>query len=753
MKKTVYLFFIGMISSFVLSGQGRNAPVDYVDPFIGTSNYGATFPGAVVPWGMASVVPFNVTPAKGNDYSNTNGWCSNPYVNNNKVMSGFSHVNLSGVGCPDLGSIILMPTTGKLEVDFEKYGSAYSDEEATPGYYSMKIDKYGIKAEMSATKRSGISRYTFPEGESHILVNIGLGLTNESGGEIKMVSDTELEGFKLLGTFCYNPQAVFPVFYVVRFSKPAINKGYWKFHDKLPGARDKFSSTSGKYKIYTRYEKEMAGDKIGAFYSFNTKEGEVIEVRVGISYVSIENARLNLEEEQTGKTFEDIVADAHKAWNTELSKIEVEGGTRDDKVMFYTALYHVLFHPNILQDVNGMYPAMESPDILKTESNRYTVFSLWDTYRTIHPFLTLVYPDRQIDMVKSMIEMYNESGWLPKWELYSRETHVMEGDPSLIVLADTYLRGLKDFDVDLAYEAMKKNADTPGEENFIRPDNDFFMEHHYVPFTKKYDNSVSQALEYYMAEYSLAMLAKALGHEEDYKIHYQRALGYKIYFDKSYDLLRPVLPDGKFMEGFDPVQGMNFEPVHGFHEGNSWQYSFAVPFDIKGLVKLMGGCKRFVSMLNKCFNDSLFDMSNEPDMGYPYFFNYCKGDEWQTQRQVNDCIRRYYNTSPAGLPGNDDTGTLSAWLLYSMMGFYPVCPASRDYALTSPVFDKVIIHLDKRYYDHNTIVIEANHDSPKDIYIQGIELGGKKLKSYFISQEQLTSGQKLSFDLTDEPDK
>ena len=495
----------------------------------------------------------------------------------------------------------------------------------------------------------------------------------------------------------------------------------------------------------------MAGNKIGAFYSFNTKENEVIEVRVGISYVSIENARENLEKEQVEKSFDKIVADARNRWNKELSTIEVEGGTHTDKVKFYTALYHLLIHPNILQDVNGMYPAMESSEILTTSENRYTVFSLWDTYRTAQPFLALVYPDKQIDMLNSMLGMYKESGWLPKWEFYGRETHVMEGDPALIVLADSYLRGQRGFDTNVAYEAMIKHSTTPGTNNYIRPDNDFFIEHSYIPFLKKHDNSVSQALEYYMAEYNLAMLAKELGKDQDYKTHLNRALGYKVYFDKEYNLLRPVLPNGTFMEGFNPLQGKNFEPVNGFHEGNSWQYSFAVPFDIKGLMKMMGGNKKFVSMLNRCFSDSLFDMGNEPDIGYPYLFNYSKGDEWQTQRQVNDCINRHFKTSPAGLPGNDDTGTMSAWLLYSMMGFYPICPGNPEYTLSSPVFDKVIIHLNKKYYNNKTVTIEAKHKSTGDIYIHNIKRGGKPYKSYFISHDQLISGQKITFELKDYP--
>ncbi|TAJ15299.1 glycoside hydrolase family 92 protein [Marinilabiliaceae bacterium JC017] len=748
-NKSLLSIFLVMISVKCFAQE----PSNYVDPFIGTSNYGATYPGAVVPWGMASVVPFNVTPHEGNDYSNTDSWCSNPYVNNNRVMTGFTHVNLSGVGCPDFGSIIVMPQTGKLNVNVEEYGTHFKDEIARPGYYSMFLEKYKIKAEVTATKRSGRSRFTFPKGESHILIDLGHGLTNETGGMLKMVSDAEVEGYKLLGTFCYNPQAVMPVYFVARFSKPANNKGYWKYHTKLPGHRHNWSSTSDTYKLYTKYEKELAGEKIGSYLSFNTEEGETIEISVGVSFVSIENARQNLEAEQNNLSFEDISKNSWEAWNNELKKIEIEGGTHEDKVKFYTALYHVLLHPNTLQDVNGMYPAMESSHILTTENNRFTVFSLWDTYRTVHPFLSLVYPDKQLDMVRTMVDMYKESGWLPKWELFGRETQVMEGDPALVVIADSYLRGLRDFDVDAAYEAMLKHANTPGKNNFIRPDNDFYMQHNYVPLTHEYDNSVSQALEYYIAEYNLAQFSLALGKKGDYKTFHQRSLGYKTYFDKTYNLLRPVLEDGKFMPGFDPLQGENFAPVHGFHEGTSWQYSFAVPHDINGLMKLMKGKNNFVAQLNKCFNDSLFDMGNEPDIIYPYLFNYAKGEEWRTQKQVSDCIDRYFHTGAAGLPGNDDTGTMSAWLVYGMMGFYPVCPGNMDYTLTSPVFDKVTIHLDTNFYPNDKLIIEAERENKNDIYIQSIELNGQPYNKYFISHEEILKQGLLKYKLGAAPVK
>ncbi|WP_234445891.1 GH92 family glycosyl hydrolase [Carboxylicivirga marina] len=747
MKNIAFLSLIMFLSTSVFSQE----PATLVNPFIGTTNYGATYPGAVVPHGMVSVVPFNVTPHKGNEYSNTNSWCSNPYVYNNKWMTGFTHVNLSGVGCPDLGSIIVMPTTGELNVDVNEYGTTISNEKAIPGCYSTKLDRYNIKAEVTATTRSGLSRFTFPEGKANILLDLGHGLTNESGAHIKRVSENEIEGYKLLGTFCYNSHAVMPVYFVVRIKRDNMESGYWKFQNKLPGARHNWSSTSDTYKLYTKYNKELSGEKIGTYFSFDAHEGEQVEVQVGVSYVSIDNARENLDAEQTNLSFEQIKQNAFDYWNTELKVVEVEGGTKDDKVMFYTALYHLLLHPNILQDVNGQYPAMESNAILNVDNEeRYTVFSLWDTYRTVHPLMSLLYPDKQLNMVRSMVDMYKESGWLPKWEIYGRESHVMEGDPALVVIADTYRRGLTDFDVETAYEAMLKHANTI-EDNFIRHDNEFYLKEHYIPFVKDYDNSVSQALELYVADYNLSLMAGAMGDKATQKKAYQRSLGYRKYFDKDYNLLRPVTEDGKYMEGFDPVQGENFQPVHGFHEGTSWQYSFAVPHDVKGLMRQMGGKNKFVQQLNKCFKDSLFDMSNEPDMAYPFLFNYASGSEWRTQKQVHDCIRRYYKNSPDGLPGNDDTGTLSAWLIYSMMGIYPVCPGDMNYTLSSPVFDKITIHLNKDIYNKEQIVIEAQRRSADDIYIKEIKINDRPYNRYFISHKDLIENGNVKFKLGSSP--
>lgn len=734
------LMGIALTSALFVSAQ---EPVDYVNPFVGTTNYGTTNPGAVVPQGMMSATPFNVMGSEDNKYDKDKQWWSTPYEVNNKYLTGFSHVNLSGVGCPDLGSLLLMPTSGELNVKYTQYGSEYTDEVAVPGYYSNMLTKYGIKCEMTATPRTSRARFTFHRGQGNLLMNLGEGLTNETGATVRFVNDREIEGSKLLGTFCYNPQAVFPIYFVMRIDKAPATRGYWKLQRPMQGVEAEWDGYSGKYKLYTSYSKEMSGDDVGAWFTFDTTEGEAIEVSIGVSFVSIENARLNLETEQpAGTTFDQIRAQARKKWNEDLSRILVEGGTEEQKGVFYTALYHTMIHPNILQDVNGQYPQMEGDKILTTDRNRYTVYSLWDTYRNFHQLMTLVYPERQMDMVRTMLDMYREHGWFPKWELYGRETLTMEGDPSIPVIVDTWMKGLRDFDINLAYEGMYKSATTPGKDNLMRPDIDDYIAKGYCPLMEQYDNSVSHALEYYIADYSLYTLAKALGKTEDAKLFYDRSMGYKHYYCKEFGTLRPILPDGSFYGPFDPLQGANFEPSPGFHEGNSWNYTFYVPHDVKGLAKLMGGQKRFVNKLQMVFDKGYYDPANEPDIAYPYLFSYFKGEEWRTQKLVKELLAKYYTTKPDGLPGNEDTGTMSSWAIFSMMGFYPDCPGVPEYTLTTPTFDKITIKLDPAYWGTDKLVIRKEGG---DGYIDQIRLGGKKYSKYRLTHEDLIHAGEITF--------
>ncbi len=749
MRKKI-LFLLGA-AALALNAQAQE-PADWVDPFIGTTNFGTTNPGALRPGGMMSVVPFNVMGSDINVYDKDKRWWSAPYEYSNKYFTGYAHVALSGVGCPEASSLLVMPTTGELNVDYTSYGSEYTDEIATPGYFSNRLTKYGIKTEVTATTRSSCERYTFPAGKGHILLNLGEGLTNESGAMVRRVSEHEIEGVKLLGTFCYNPGAVFPIYFVMHVNRRPSSSGYWKKQPLLQGVEADWTVDDGTYKLYKNYNREIAGDNIGYFFSFDDlKEGDQVTVRMGVSFVSMENARENLNKEQHGLTFDQLRIMARKEWNDDLSRIRVSGGTDEQKRIFYTALYHALIHPNVVSDYNGEYPKMESGITAKAPYTRYTIFSLWDTYRNLHQLLTLVYPERQTNMLRTMVDMYKEWGWLPKWELYGRETFTMEGDPAAIVIADSYVKGLRDFDYKTAYEAMLKSATTPGAENPIRPDIDPYVEKGYIPLgffanDLSGDNSVSHALEYCLADYAISQMADSLGDKKAAKLFKKRSQSYRNYFCKEYGTLRPLTKEGKFLEDFDATTGKNFENVPGFHEGSAWSYTFAVPHDIDGLTRLMGGKKGFIKSLQYVFDEKHYDPANEPDIVYPYLFSRVKGEEWRTQREVKTLLDSCFTAAPNGIPGNDDTGTMSAWAIFSMMGFYPDTPSEPYYTLTTPVFDRIEIDTER-----GTVTIEAERPTADCHYIESMTLGNAPLKKYRITHNELLNKRNLKFKLKAQP--
>lgn len=738
MTKIVFAITLMVIASCSKQSSLENAPsidlVKYVNPFIGTSNFGATNPGAIAPRGMVNVTPFNVS-GNANSLEKDSQWMSTPYVYENTFLTGFSHVNLSGVGCPDLGVVLTMPTTGVLETDPLKYGSTYSNEVAKAGYYSTTLDKYDVKVQTTATTRTGISNYLFPKGKSNILLNLGLGLTNEQGASIKVVSPTEIEGVRNVGSFCYyKADESYPLYFVAKFSEPSKESGIWKDSPIGVGLESEWDPYNGKTRLYKNYRKEIIGDSIGAYMSYDFKEPTSVEVKIAISYVSIENARDNLEKETKGLSFEDVFKKTSTKWNDLLSKIIVEGGSKDDKTIFYTALYHTLIHPNTLNDVNGEYPKMATRETLKTEDTRFTVFSLWDTYRNLHSLMSLVYPKQQSDMVKSMLSIYDESGWLPKWELNATETTTMVGDPAGIIIADTYLRGIKDFDIDKAYEAMIKSA-TQIDNNALRPGIKEYLKKGYLTTYSTDMGSVSTTQEYNITDFAISQLAKSLNRKEDELFYSKRSISYRSLFDKEFGLLRPKNEDDSWVSPFNPETGANWEKNLGFIEGNSWQYTFMVTHDTKGLMQLIGGKDAYSNQLQKVFNNGQFDMANEPDIAYPYLFNYVSGQEWRTQNKVSELIKKHFRNKPEGLPGNDDTGTMSAWLIYSMMGIYPISPADPIYTIGTPSFDKITIKLDNRYYKKNQLIIEKEGSG----IIKELKINNKPHNRYFISHKELVN--------------
>ncbi|NQT27495.1 glycoside hydrolase family 92 protein [candidate division KSB1 bacterium] len=725
MKRLILLFFFLV---FVSCFQSVRKPVDYVNPFIGTSNSGNTFPGAVLPFGMVSVGPHTETDS-----------CRSGYISGRPYFYGFGHVHLSGTGCPELGNIILAPTTGNVKHDTSGYRSTYARQSAMPGFFETNLTSFNIHAEMTATIHTSLNRYTFPEcdGDANILLDVSqrFSWNRDRDGYARIISPTEVEGWSLSGDFCNTGNRQL-VYFVAQFNKGATSFGTWT-DDSLTA------------------DLETTGSQIGAYFRFQTKPSEEILVKVGISYVSIENARLNLNVEQPGWDFKSIRQNAYKAWNDELSRIDVKGGTEAQRTIFYTGLYHVMMHPNLFCDVNGEYPAMGSKEILNSNGHkRYTVFSLWDTYRTVHPLLTLVYPDRQLDMIHSMVSMVRENGWLPKWELASSETYVMVGDPAVPVITDTYLKGLTGFDVETAYEAMKNSADDV-DENPIRPGLQSYLSYGYIPMedpgSKDVWGSVSTTLEYNFADWNLAQLAKSLGHAQDYDRYMARSRFYRNLYDSDTGFLRPRYTDGTWLTPFDPVFTNEWPGSPGYVEGSAWHYSFFVNHDIPGLAKLMGGNESFLKKLDQCFEEDLFVLWNEPDMAYPYLYTYFQGHEWKTQKIVRESIYKHFRTGPDGIPGNDDTGTLSAWYVFSAMGLYPVCPGNPEYRLGSPIFDTIQIHLNQKHYPGEVFTIRTKNASEKNRYIQSMQLNGNPYPNYYLQHKDIVAGGELVLKMGSQP--
>ena len=662
-------------------------PTDYVNPFIGTSNSGHTHPGAQCPWGMISVSPQNIDSQDG-------GYHATGYIYGEDRFYGFSHTNLSGVGCPDMGSILLLPVAGNITASSAQ-GLPYGKEIAEAGYYAATIGEgeNAVRAEVTTTLRSSIERYTYPKNaERNLFLNLGRSISLNKGAEIRVIDNSTIEGWKKDGAFG-RPTISHKVYFRIELEQPASNINIINDGEALMIEFPKLESTS------------------------KLTHNKPLLVKCAISYVSCENARQNLDIEIPYWDFDAVRVDARKEWNKTLSRIEVSEEDKENCEIFYTALYHALIHPNIISDYCGEYPKMGQTGEIgcNKDYNRFSVFSLWDTYRNVHPLLTLVYPEIQSQMLSSMVDMYKESGWLPKWEIISNESFVMVGDPALPVIADSYIKGITDFDYITAYEAMQKHA-FQSSANPLRPGITPYLKYGYIP---QDDNggdfvwgSLSTSLEYYLADWSLAQMAKALGDSKTHSTLLERSKGYKHFWDKDALLLRPKLKNGKFAEPFDPFarEGWRADGGNGYVEGTAWQYTWFVPYDIQGLTELFGSKELLIDRLQLCFDKNYFTLANEPDMGYPFIFNYFEGEEWRTQVQVNKCLKENFNTTTSGLPGNDDTGTTSTWAIFAMMGFYPDCIASPTYTLFTPQFEKITIHTSKEYYSGKDITISRLKD-------------------------------------------
>ena len=752
MKVLLFSFLLSCCSLLVSAQQ----PVDYVNPFIGTSNYGTTNPGAICPQGMMSVTPFNVMGSKSNKFDKDSQWWSTPYSADNNFFTGYAHVNLSGVGCPEMGSLLLMPTSGELNVDYHAYGSEYKNEVAHPGYYSNILTKYDIKTEATASMRTGLTRFTFPKGQGNILLNLGEGLTNETGATVRMVSDTEIEGSKLLGTFCYNPQAVFPIYFVMKLSKAPKQAGYWKKQREMKGVEAEWDAYSGKYKLYTKYDREMSGDDIGVWFKYDTEEDEVIEVKMGVSFVSIENARLNMNTEQPDFNFDKVRAAAGKMWNDDLSRVMVEGGTNDDKTIFYTAMYHAFIAPTLYCDANGDFRGHDDKVYTNNTWKNYSTFSLWDTYRTLHPLFTIIKPQYVSDLVNSMLSIYDQQEKLPIWPLIGGETDQMPGYSAVPIIADAYLKGFTGFDADRAYRYMVASS-VYEKQNGVP----YVLEKGYIPCDKVRE-ATSIAMEYAADDWGIALMAKKMGKTEDYQNYLKRGKYYTQYFDKDINFIRPKMNDGSWRTPYDPIQSIH--SVGDFCEGNGWHYTFFVPQHPEGLIELMGGDAPFISKLDSLFlvegelgeNASpdisgligMYAHGNEPSHHVTYLYPYA-GEQWKTAEKVRYIQDVFYTDQPEGIIGNEDCGQMSAWHIMSALGFYQVNPSNGVFVFGSPLFDKASVHLP----EGKTFEVVAQNNSKENVYIQSVLLNGKPYNNSYILYDDIVKGGNLTFVMGNTPNK
>ena len=723
---------------------------DYIRPLIGTHGEGNVYPGPSAPFGMVQLSP---------DTDKVLWATASGYEYSDPTILGFSLTHLSGTGIPDLGDFLFIPQVGTPEFESgtkdkpeEGYQSPYShdDEVASAGYYKVKLQKSGVTTELTAGRRAGILRFTFPASdEASIMTDLAHVL---SGGRwkvaqshVRIEDEATVTGFHIINGWAKERH----LFYAARYSRP-FDEGVI-FSNGKPVIYD--SHTNYRF----RSRKEAAGKDLRFLAKYKTKADEVIMVKVAVSTVSAANALENLDSEISGWDFEKVVRDTCKKWDKELACFQIEG-TRQEKETFYTALYHAFLTPNVHQDVNGQYRGLDQNIHTADGFTKYTIFSLWDTYRATHPLFALVQSQRNSDMVNSMLAHYDQSvdHLLPVWELQANETWCMIGYHAVPVIADAYLKGNKGFDPERAYEAIKTTA--------MNPDYDAVADYArlgWVPFDKE-NEAVSKTLEYAYDDYTIAQMAKALGKTDDYEYFMKRAGYYKNIYDEGTGFMRGRDSEGNWRQPFDPqgfVQGGDFT------EGTSWQYSWYVPHDVPGLIKLMGGKKAFCNKLDQLFTlnspengDSEVDdiygrigeywHGNEPSHHVVYLYCYA-GQPWKAQKLLHTIVKTQYGNQPHSLTGNDDCGQMSAWYIFTCMGFYPVAPASDYYVIGAPQMKQITMRLS----NGNKLTMTAENLSEQNIYVQAVRLNGKNWNSPFLPYNELKNGGTLEFVMVAKPNK
>ena len=762
MKKIILLAAVIILPMLSVQADQVSDKVSYVNPMIGTEGMGHTFPGACAPFGIVQLspdtdtIPHNIDGVyQGKVYE----YCAG-YQHTDNTIVGFSHTHLSGTGHSDLGDLLIMPQTGVLQLNpgtkddpDSGYRQRFSHdtEQASPGYYTVTLNDTGIKAELTATQRVGVHKYTYPKGsDQRIILDLLHGLYNYDGkvlwSTLRVENDTLLTGMRLTDGWARTNYTYF----AISFSKPISSYGY---QDRKP---EKYVGFWRKFDRYHNFP-DMAGRSMVAYFNFDKDQSHELVVKVALSAVSTEGAKKNLQAEAAGKSFEAICQETREAWNRELSVIDCNG-TNDQKAMLYTSLYHTMINPSIYMDVDRQYRGVDGNIHTADDFDNYTVFSVWDTYRAEHPLLGLLKPSRNTNMVKSMIHHQQQQalGMLPVWSLMGNEGWCMTGYHSVTVLADAIVKGA-DIDKEEALNAMVQTATNP-----YFPSVTDYMRLGYAPFDTD-NTAASNTLEYSFDDWTIYAAAKATGNEQIAATFMKRALNYRNTYDPSIGFASPRYLNGEFKKDLDPYQTYG----EGFIEGNSWNFSFHVPHDVNGLIQTMGGEQAFLDKLNRLFvmdlpekyyadNEDItaeclvggYVHGNEPSHHVPYLYAWT-ATPWKTQEWLRTILNKMYRNHIRGLGGNDDCGQMSAWYIFSSMGFYPVAPGTDQYVLGAPYLPYMKVTLENGH----TVEIKAPKISDKNRYVQRVRINGQPYSKLYITHSQLTEGCTIEFDMGPKPNK
>jgi predicted alpha-1,2-mannosidase len=758
MRKTpLRLLVVALLAgSYSVCGQTQENLSQYIRPIIGTQRMGHTYPGATSPFGMVQLSPDTDTiPYEQNGKYNPDvyKYCAG-YQYDDKTIVGFSHTHFSGTGHSDLGDFLVMPTVGELSLNpgvasqpRSGYRSAFSHstEVAEADYYKVKLEDYNILAELTTTTRVGVHQYTFPASEqAHIILDLMHGIYNYEDKNVwtvvRVANDTLVTGYRQ--TNGWGRTRI--VYFAMSFSKP-----FYQYGSRNYSKRQVYRGFWGKFDQNHNFP-DLAGRQLRLHFDFHTQAGEKIMIKFALSSVSTDGALLNLRTEAPGWDFDQIRRRGQEAWNTELSKLRIEGG-KDQKENFYTALYHAYINPTVYMDADGSYRGLDQLNHKADGFVNYTTFSLWDTHRALHPLFNILQPRRNADMIQSMLAHYDQSAehMLPIWSHYANENWCMSGYHSVSVIADAIVKGNTPFDPRRALDACIATSNHRSFEGLGA-----YIDNGYIP-SESNGSSVSTTMEYAYDDWAIAQAAKKLNRMDIYTTYMKRSENYKNVFDPSIGYMRPRLKDGSFRPSFD-VLSTNGQ---GFIEGNAWNYTLYVPHDPATLITMLGGKKKFVKHLDSLFTMELPDKffaeteditrdgiignyvhGNEPSHHVAYLYNWTD-QPWKTQERVRMILEKQYHPSPDGLGGNDDCGQMSAWYIFTALGFYPVAPGSGEYSLGSPAVDGAVLQLD----NGKTFTIEAKDQGPKNVYVKKVTLNGQPLTRRYITHEEILNGGKLVF--------